>query len=93
MELSTQRKGPENLRWPDWTARQVAAVNRALDQLEREVSSWGDDFLFGQIATITALGYVDFRLKLDWRATRPALAAWEAKVGQRESVKGTVPVE
>ena len=84
---------PENLRWPDWIARQVAAINRALDQLEREVPSWGDDFLFGQIATITALGYVDFRLKLEWRASHPALAAWEAKVAQRASVQTTIPVE
>lgn len=84
---------PPEFQWQAWVTRQVAAVNRALDELERQCLDWGDDFLFGQIAVITALGYVDFRLKLEWRKTRPALSAWEAQAALRSSVAATVPHE
>ena len=34
----------------------------------------------GEIAAGCALGYIDFRLPdLDWRASRPKLAAWYAR--------------
>ena len=84
---------PAEYQWQGWVDRQMAAVERALDVLEQDCPRWGADFLFGQVAVITALGYVDFRLKLDWRATRPLLAAWEAKAAQRPSVLATIPVE
>ena len=82
---------PQEFRWQGWIDRQTAAIVRALDVMEAECGAWGDDFLFGQIAAITALGYVDFRLGLKWRDTRPTLAAWEAKVSKRPSVLVTTP--
>ena len=84
---------PQEYQWQGWVTRQIAAVNRSLDELERQCGAWGDEFRFGQIAVITALGYVDFRLTLDWRKTRPALAAWADKMSQRPSVLATVPKE
>ena len=83
---------PPEFMWQGWVDRQVAAVNRSLDVLESQCAGWGDDFFLGQIGVITALGYVDFRLNREWRATRPALAAWEAKTAQRPSVLATQPV-
>jgi len=83
---------PPEFQWQGWIDRQTAAVNRALDVMELDCAGWGDDFLFGQIAAITALGYVDYRLQLNWRDSRPNLAAWFAKVSARPSVVATVPV-
>ena len=84
---------PEPYRWQGWIDRQVAAVNRSLDELEKECSGWGEIFQLGQIAVITALGYVDFRMNMDWRKGRPNLTAWEAVASKRPSVVATVPKE
>ena len=84
---------PKEFQWQGWVDRQMAAITRSLDQLEKECPNWGDDFLIGQIAVATALGYVDFRLKLNWREGRPNLAAWEAKAAKRPSLAQTLPTD
>ncbi len=84
---------PEDKRWPHWAERQHKAVARGLDALESEAGDWGDTFLMGQIAALAALGYVDFRGILDWRADRPALAAWHQKAAERPSAIATEPKE
>ena len=83
---------PPEYQWQGWIDRQTAAIERSLDELEKQCPTWGDQFLLGQIAVITALGYVDFRMALNWRDSRPALAAWDAKTAQRPSVLATIPV-
>lgn len=83
---------PADKRWPDWVERQQRAIARALDRLEEEAPGWGETFLLGQIAVVAALGYLDFRFpESDWRAGRPTLAAWFARVSLRPSVAATVP--
>lgn len=82
---------PKEFLWQGWIDRQSAAITRALDELEKECSAWGDDFLIGQIAAITALEYVDFRLKLNWHEGRPNLTAWHKRQSVRPSVLATVP--
>jgi len=83
---------PEDKRWPDWIARQECAIARGLDELEEECAGWGSDFLIGQIGVVAALGYLDFRDPgLNWRQTRPRLAAWLAALASRPSVAATVP--
>ncbi|MFD2233935.1 glutathione S-transferase N-terminal domain-containing protein [Phaeospirillum tilakii] len=83
---------PADKLWPDWVERQQRAIARALDRLEDEAPGWGETFLLGQIAVVAALGYLDFRFpESDWRAGRPALAAWFARVSLRPSVAATVP--
>jgi glutathione S-transferase len=48
----------------------------------------------GEIAAGCALGYLDFRFQEDdWRATRPALAAWYEGFAARPSMRQTVPKE
>ncbi|CCG40705.1 glutathione S-transferase N-terminal domain-containing protein [Magnetospirillum molischianum] len=84
---------PEEKRWPDWIARQEAAADRGLAQLEDEVSAWGDTFQIGQIAVVAALGYLDFRFpETSWRSRYPALAAWYVALSRRPSVAATEPV-
>jgi len=85
---------PEDKRWPQWVERQTAAVLRGLDALDQECVAWGREFLIGQIATACALGYIDFRKTVaDWRAVRPALAAWYDEVKARPSLVATEPKE
>ena len=85
---------PEDKRWPGWVERQGNAIRRGLDVLEEECAAWGSDFLIGQIAVASALGYLDFRFGAeDWRPSRPRLAAWFADVSGRASVTKTVPKE
>lgn len=72
------------------SARQKAAMDRALDVLERAVPQQGLDI--GTIAAACALGYLDLRFPADdWRAGRPALAAWCAAIGKAAALARTAP--
>jgi glutathione S-transferase len=76
-----------------WTGAQWAKVARALDALEaRWMSHLAGPLDAGQIAVACALGYLDFRHgEREWRAGRPALAAWEARFSARPSMQATRP--
>ena len=71
-------------------ARQKAAMDRALDVLERKPAHKGLDI--GTISAVCALGYLDLRFAGDdWRAGRPALAAWFAAMGKEPALARTAP--
>jgi glutathione S-transferase len=59
---------------PRWIAMQQKKADTGLDALEAQVPGAGVDV--GTIAVAAMLGYLDFRFKGEWRATRPKLAAW-----------------
>jgi glutathione S-transferase len=83
---------PKDRQWDDWLSGQTQKVNRALDALEREVESFAVLPDIGQIAVAVALGYRDFRFPDDdWRASRPALAAWYERFAARPSMQATRP--
>lgn len=83
---------PEPLRWADWLAGQQAKILFALDAAEREAGGWGEAFDIGHITLACALGWLDFRFaEFDWRAKRPALGNWYARVAARPSLAQTVP--
>jgi glutathione S-transferase len=70
-------------------ARQMASVLAALDALER--SKFAADPTIGEISVACALGYVEFRMPdLDWKSSRPKLAAWYARMCEYPSMKATV---
>ena len=72
-------------------ARQKAAVERALDVLEKNPPKALSDI--GEIAVACALGYLDFRFGNEpWRATHPRLAAWFEQVSKLAPIAQTVPV-
>ncbi|MEL7114546.1 MAG: glutathione S-transferase [Pseudomonadota bacterium] len=84
---------PEDMVYAPWVDRQWGKVARALDVLEtRWMSHLAGPLHMGQIAVGCALGYLDLRHgDRDWRAGRPALAAWSASFGERASMAATVP--
>jgi glutathione S-transferase len=71
-------------------ARQKAAVDRALDVLEKAPPRGLSDI--GAIAVGCALGYLDFRFPHEpWRETHPALATWFAAVSGLPPLAQTMP--
>ncbi|GGG44588.1 glutathione S-transferase [Caldovatus sediminis] len=81
--------------WPhrvaDLEAALEAKTKAALDAMEAEAEALAaDPFSIGQIAIGVALAYLDFRFAaLEWRAGRPALAAWHEAFSARPSVQAT----
>ena len=68
----------------------LAAVMASLDVLAR--ASFAAEPTIGEISVACALGYLDFRMPdLDWKSSRPTLAAWYAKFCEYPSMKATTP--
>lgn len=88
-----QRYRPEEMQFQPWTDGQWGKVSRALDAIEAQwMSHLAGPVDMGQIAVACALGYLDFRHEArDWRAGRPALAAWYADFAARPAMVATAP--
>lgn len=87
-----QHRRPEALRWDWWLDLKRRAIQRALDQTERDAEGLGDRVDLGTIAIAAALGYLDLRGAVDdWRQQRPVLAGWFADFAQRPSMVATEP--
>ena len=59
----------------DWLKHQFGKVRRGLTEVVDSL----DEFAAPNVAAVTlacALGYIDFRKQLDWRAEYPALVQW-----------------
>lgn len=85
---------PEPLRWPDWLCGQMAKIHQALRGMEQDVQprQTAPGFDIGDIATLCALGYLDFRFAdLDWRAAYPALARYAQPLFARRSLQTSAP--
>jgi glutathione S-transferase len=88
-----EKRRVEHERSPGWIVRQMNTVDRCLDELELEASTF-DGMNIGLIAIGSGLGFLDFRHPdHDWRATRPNLTAWFAETSLRPSFKSTEPWE
>lgn len=83
----SEGKGPGR---QDLFDRQAAAINAALDQLERDGLAV-DRFQIGEIAVAAQLAYLDGRQVLDWRQGRPKLTAWYETASRRTSMVATAP--
>lgn len=92
MVYETKLRAPEHQSEP-WIEGQWSKISRALDALEsRWMAHLAGPLCLGQISVGCALGYLDLRhSSRDWRAQRPALAAWYAEFAQRPSMLATVP--
>jgi len=87
------RVRPPKKQSSEWVEAQWSKVARGLDAVEaRWMSHLAGPVDCAQIALACALGYLDFRhADRDWRAGRPALAAWEARFAERPSMVATKP--
>ena len=71
---------------------QKGKVARALDALEKEVSSFGHLTHIGEITVGCALGYLDFRFANEpWRPGHPKLTAWYEEVVKLPALAQTMP--
>lgn len=87
------RLRPENQQSPDWIEAQWRKIARATSALnERWISHLSGPLNMGQIATASALGYLDFRHDArGWRNGNVALADWFADFSTRTSMTDTAP--
>ena len=85
------RLRPEELHFAPFVEGQWTKIDRALDVIEtRWIAYLAGPVCIGQIALGCALGYLDFRhAARDWRASRPQLTGWAAKIGARDSLRAT----
>lgn len=89
-----ERRREPSLISQTWIDRQIAAVGRALDELEVAGGNLFADQQIGrlEITLASALGYLDLRLDdLGWRNDRPQLSAWFGTIGNRASIAATYP--
>ncbi|MDA1099035.1 MAG: glutathione S-transferase N-terminal domain-containing protein [Proteobacteria bacterium] len=86
----TTLRPPERL-WPEWLAGQMLKIERSLDAMDAGAGEMGDTVDIGAITIACALGYLDFRYgEIEWRANRPALAAWYDAFARRSSMQATL---
>ncbi|MGB0721515.1 MAG: glutathione S-transferase N-terminal domain-containing protein [Gammaproteobacteria bacterium] len=88
-------KRPSDKQWDWWLDLKRAAIRRALDQMETDISSGAFDpekIDLGTIASAVALAYLDLRGAIgEWRDGRPRLGEWHQHFSQRPSMTATVP--
>jgi glutathione S-transferase len=85
----------EEKRLAAWMERQLAAVTKAVVELEAEAAQGHltQAPTLGAVSVASTFGWVDLRLGfVNWRAAAPALAAWYATFSERPSFVETVPV-
>lgn len=83
---------PKELQWPQWIEGQRAKWRQALDFVESDVAALDGEATIGSLSVATTLAWLDFRYgDDDWRASRPALAAWFSAFDQRPSMLATRP--
>jgi glutathione S-transferase len=72
-----------------WVERQQRAITRALAALPARI---GEGFGLAEICTVIACEYLDLRFPgIDWRGDAPALAALQARLTDRPSLRATRP--
>ena len=91
---------PTSEQSPLWIARQIMAINAALDWLEARIQLLDGPINIGQIAIGCALGYLDLRFAGEpWLRKRTRIAKWNTLFQERPSMiatrydvlKGTLP--
>ncbi|MES2683960.1 MAG: glutathione S-transferase N-terminal domain-containing protein [Pseudomonadota bacterium] len=94
VSILLESRRPASEQSPAWIARKQAAIERSLDALEAEAGELLTELpSVVEIGVGCALGYLDFRFTtLNWRSSRPALAAWYALFAERPSMLGTAPL-
>jgi len=72
-----KRFRPEEKWHDDWLQRQHFKIDNALKHLEANADTvLAGNVDYGTVTVAAALGYLEFREVVDWRAGHPKLAAW-----------------
>ena len=92
-----ERMRPEAMQSSEWIARQRRKIDGGVAEMARLIGertfAVGDRFGLGDLAVGTALGYLSVRCpEFGWRGLYPNLAAFCARLEERPSFKGSVPV-
>ncbi len=83
---------PEDRRSAELIARQTRAIEGSFAAIERAVPKFPEEPTIGELAILSAIGYLDLRVPEDgWRTRYPQLARWLAKISERPSVTATKP--
>jgi glutathione S-transferase len=83
---------PPEKQWPEWLDAQFAKVRQCVVALDQSIAVDGSRMSVGTIATICALGWLDFRVpEVTWRTGHPALAVWFDEQSKRDAVARTRP--
>jgi glutathione S-transferase len=86
-----EQRLPEERRSADMLQRQTKAIEAAFAALERDVMPFPDPTI-GELAVVSAIGYLDLRVPEDgWRSRYPRLAKWLEEFSRRPSVQATKP--
>ncbi len=70
-----QRYRPEDKRHEGWVEHQRGKASRALEALDNFLPA-PTEFNAGTITAACALGYIDWRKQVDWRAINSKLVSW-----------------
>jgi len=83
----------EGERSPRWIAHWCAAIQRAVDVLDAEISQWPDAVDLGHLTAGCALAYLEIRIPdhAAWRSGRTTLETWFDAFADRPSMRATVP--
>jgi glutathione S-transferase len=77
---------------PEWLAAFEVKISASLDRLEAGAAALDAGFDIGHVTIGCMLSYLDYRFAdIDWRASRPLLAAWHRQFCSRPSVLATAP--
>lgn len=97
-----ESRRPEDKRSTEWMARQQRKVDGGLAAFEdlcksRKPSTsdylFSDTYTIADIAVACAIAHIDFaQVRPGWKDKYPELAAWAAKMEDRETFKKTYPV-
>ena len=85
------RLRPEAIRYQPWVDGQLGKINRGLDVMEHASLILEGPVNAAKIAAGATLGYMDFRFGyLNWRDSRPRLAAWYELFSATPAMQATV---
>lgn len=96
MDAAVNRRGedsrPDGARSQADVDKLMGRMMRCMDMMDAQAADAGDAVNIGTIAMAVACGYADFRYAdLDWRSSRPNLAALYDRMMQRPSMQATHP--